>query len=72
MACDLLFHLDYLPHKRGSSRTGYGVNVLYSDGGVRFSNNPEAFDPKYWMSGTTARDIGKDEYVFRTILSLLQ
>ena len=68
MATDLLHNLDLLPHKRGT-RQPSGVNVLFSDGSVSFSNNPEAFDRELWEAEGR---VSHDEYLFRTVLSRLR
>jgi hypothetical protein len=73
MACDYLFRKDFLPHKKGSGKRVAGVNALFSDGSVSFANNEEAFDEQFWgpASDPYVR-IGNDEYLFRSIISLLK
>jgi prepilin-type N-terminal cleavage/methylation domain-containing protein/prepilin-type processing-associated H-X9-DG protein len=68
LACDVLVDLNRLPHKKGNSQIAGGVNVLFSDGSVKFCNSREAFDEDLWRD----KIINQDQYLFRTVLSRLQ
>jgi prepilin-type processing-associated H-X9-DG protein len=66
MSCDLLFRPEWIAHKKGGGKYPAGVNALFADGSVSFSNNPDAFKPELWKKPVT------DAYVFRTILKELE
>ena len=70
-ATDLLFHKDFLPHKKGGGKYAAGVNTLFADSSVRFSNNAEAFSDDIWENPSILR-VGNDEYSFRLVLTLLK
>ena len=62
---DLIWDFDNLSHVvTGKPR---GLNAVFGDGHVRFSNEPEAFDPALW-----ADTVRPGTPQFRTILNLLR
>ncbi len=65
MVTDLIWDFDNLSHVVG--KRPRGMNALFGDGHVNYSNNKAAFDPVLWQD--TVRP-GTAE--FRTILSLLE
>jgi len=69
MVSDLIRTYDVLNHKKGSGKLAGGINVLFSDGSVHFTNNQEAFARELWRDGI---DVGNDAYLFRSILSRLR
>ena len=62
---DLIWDFSNLSHVVGNRPRG--LNALFGDGHVRFTNNPAAFDPALWQD--TVRP-GSTQ--FRTILNLLR
>ena len=62
---DIIWSFNSLSHQVANRPRG--LNALFGDGHVNFSNNPKAFDPALW--GDTVRP-GSIE--FRTILNLLE
>jgi len=71
---DLIFTWDTLAHTSG--KNPYGVNVLWGDGHVKFSNTKAAFNPKLWgpTSGSwSAIEVpGGNTANWRTIVSYLR
>ena len=67
IACGLLQNLSSVPHKMGKNASG--VNVLFGDSSVRFSNNRDAFDEDLWDDSIGD---GDHEYEFRKVYSLLK
>ena len=71
---DLIFTWDTLAHTSG--KNPYGVNVLWGDGHVKFSNTKAAFNPKLWgpTSGSwSATEVpGGNTANWRTIVSYLR
>ena len=71
LACDVLFQLEWLPHKKG--KRAAGVNALLSDGSVDFRNNPDAFDYSLWLNNAgRPAYISGDAVRFRKIIRLLE
>ncbi len=70
---DLIYTWGTMAHTSG--RNPYGVNVLWGDGHVKFSNTKAAFDPKLW-GGTgpnpTSETPGDNATKWRTIVSYLR
>ena len=66
MVSDLIWSLEQLPHKIGDKPGG--ANVMYSDGSVQFNNDSEAFSEALWQDNHP----GSDEWLFRTILRMLE
>jgi prepilin-type processing-associated H-X9-DG protein len=73
MVTDLIYTWGTLAHKSG--KNPYGVNVLWGDGHVKFSNTKAAFDRRLW-GGPNPDDPngapGDTAANWRTILSLLR
>ena len=69
---DLIYTWGTLAHKSG--KNPYGVNVLWGDGHVKFSNTKAAFDPKLWGPDpdNPAGAPGDNATNWRTIVSLLR
>jgi prepilin-type N-terminal cleavage/methylation domain-containing protein/prepilin-type processing-associated H-X9-DG protein len=69
---DLIFTWDTLAHTSG--KNPYGVNVLWGDGHVKFSNTKAAFDWKLWGPDPDLEEggPGNHETRWRTIVSLLR
>jgi prepilin-type processing-associated H-X9-DG protein len=70
---DLIYTWGTLAHTSGKSP--YGVNVLWGDGHIKFSNTRAAFDTKLW-GGTGANPSsetpGDNATKWRTIVSFLR
>jgi prepilin-type N-terminal cleavage/methylation domain-containing protein/prepilin-type processing-associated H-X9-DG protein len=64
---DAFWMYNRLSHCIGSRPTG--MNVLFGDGSVKFSNNQAAFDLSLW--GTKDSEVRPDSPEFRRILDLL-
>lgn len=62
---DLIWDFDNLSHV--VSNKPRGLNALFGDGHVRFSNEPEAFEPALWTDTVRPGTVQ-----FRTILNLLR
>jgi len=73
MQTDLIYTWGTMAHTSG--KNPYGINVLWGDGHVKFSNTKAAFDPKLW-GGTgpnpTPEPPGDNTVKWRTIVSLLR
>jgi prepilin-type N-terminal cleavage/methylation domain-containing protein/prepilin-type processing-associated H-X9-DG protein len=69
---DLIYTWGTLAHKSG--KNPYGVNVLWGDGHVKFSNTKAAFDWKLWGPDPDLEEggPGNHETRWRTIVSLLR
>lgn len=68
---DIIWKFVELSHVIGDRPRG--LNALFGDGHVTFSNNPEAFDPDLWVGDTTSdNQVRPDTIEFRMILDLLE
>jgi prepilin-type N-terminal cleavage/methylation domain-containing protein len=70
---DLIYTLRTRPHT--TSRNPTGLNTLWGDAHVSFSNTKKAFDPTLWDPGdddASAQNPGDNPTKFRTIVSLLR
>ena len=73
MITDLIYTLRTRPHTTAKHPTG--INALWGDGHVSFSNTKQAFDPSLWDKGedhTSQQNPGDNPRKFRTIVSLLR
>jgi len=70
---DLIYTRGTLAHKSGNNP--YGLNVLWGDGHVKFSNTKAAFDPRLWGGPNPDDPVGAPGDTatnWRTIVSLLR
>lgn len=73
LVTDLIYTVRTRPHTTASSPTG--INTLWGDGHVSFSNTKAAFDAKLWDPGDDAasqQNPGDNPKKFRTIVALLR
>lgn len=70
---DLIYTVRTRPHVTSNNPTG--INALWGDGHVSFSNTKAAFDPNLWDKGedhTSAQNPGDNPRKFRSIVSFLR
>ncbi len=71
---DFIYSYKTIPHK--TSNNPVGLNVLWGDAHVSFSNSPQAFDSSIWdvPEGSTAGNLnpGNNAKRFRTIVGYLE
>ncbi len=70
---DMIYTVATRPHT--SSKNPIGINALWGDGHVSFSNTKAAFAPELWDKGehhVLAQNPGDNPAKFRTIVGLLR